>query len=255
MSVEPPVETHTQPDPHEAGNAIVNARAAGNLVSVYCRCEVDYDGRAKSYLAEGDRLVQIKPDGAFLVHQTEKTEPVNWQPTGAELNLRALDDGTLKLTSRRSSPSEELTVFVSAIHHLVLYDAQDRAEQELTGTEKEMHQRIMENPEIIEEGFRALENERSVKFGSIDVFGNDANGDPVIVEVKRRRAQLSDVDQLERYMSLYREENPDARGILVAPSASDSVEEALEEKGLGFVSMEPAKTLSEASESSKLSDF
>lgn len=265
------ISSLTNPEAEEAGNIIVTAMAGDKLVIVCCSCDVEYDGRAGGYLPEGDRTVVIKPDGTFLVMGNDKVKPRNWQPSGAENLVRAEDD-TLILKSHRTSPEEEsLRVFCEDVYQVTAYDAGLDPDVVLTGTEEDMHKRIMDNPELIEKGFRPLEHERSVKFGSIDVFGNDDAGRPVIIEVKRRRAQLKDVDQLARYISLYREgtvvegvdspeAGPDAkyeesRGILVAPSASDSVKAALEDNGLEFVSVAPAKNVEDASERAQLSDF
>lgn len=254
------VTTYTNPTAREAGNAIVNARAGEKMVSLFAACEVDYDGRATSYLADGDREIQLKPDDTLLVHATQKHKPVNWQTAGANITVETADEDTLVIRGRTTSPEEHLTIYLSDIYLLVVYAARDPAELVLTGTEEEMHKRIMATPDLIEPGFRPLEHERAVKVGSIDVFGNDATGRPVIVEVKRRRAQLKDVDQLSRYVRLYRADAdessaPDVRGILVAPSASESVEAALSDRGLEFVSLKPAKNLDEASERVRLSDF
>ena len=42
-----------------------------------------------------------------------------------------------------------------------------------------MKERIMREPEVVEEGFRALESERESEDGRIDVFGRDSEGNAV----------------------------------------------------------------------------
>ena len=105
-----------------------------------------------------------------------------------------------------------------------------------------MHEYILEHPEEIDEGLRALEHERETPYGIVDVYGTDDAGRPVIVEVKRRQATLTHVDQLKRYMEQFRSSNPEARGILVAPAASDRVKRTLREADLEFVALEAFAT-------------
>ena len=55
------------PSPAEAVEALEPALAAGAMITIVGQCEVEYDGRASSYLPPGDRLVILKPDGTLLV--------------------------------------------------------------------------------------------------------------------------------------------------------------------------------------------
>jgi RecB family endonuclease NucS len=183
----------------------------------------------------------IKPDGNFLVIGSTKHKPRNWQPTGAETTVRITNE-TLVLESHRSSPKEEtLTVNCDSLYELVAYDAGRDPDVVLEGTEEDMHERIMNHPSLVEEGFEATRHEKPVDSGrSIDVFGYDDDGVPVVVEVKRRRGQRKDVDQLNDYTSQFRADG-DARGILVAPSVSDSVLRALADRELEFVRLQPRK--------------
>lgn len=222
--------------PRDAANRILNAHKAGKIVTLFCQCEAEYLGRAGGYLPVGNRTVHIKPDGNFLVIGSTKHKPRNWQPTGANLTVRT-EEGNLILQSTRDSPEEELVVICDAIYSLSIFDAGDDPEVTLNGTEEDMHQRILDNPEIIGDEFTPLEHEKSVEFGAIDIFGENADDSPVVVEVKRRRAQLKNVDQLKRYLSLFENDDPD--GVLVAPSCSSSVKQALSEHKLRFVEMQP----------------
>jgi len=87
----------------------------------------------------------------------------------------------------------------------------------------------------------------------MDVFGVDADGTPVVVELKRRRVGPDAVGQLARYVRALREElgieandgetddadSPEVRGILVAPSVTDRAAERLAERGFDHVALEP----------------
>ena len=45
-------------------------------ILLFACCRVSYEGRALSELNWGERIIMIKPDGAFLIHQEKKVEPV-----------------------------------------------------------------------------------------------------------------------------------------------------------------------------------
>ncbi|PSP46193.1 endonuclease NucS, partial [Halobacteriales archaeon QH_6_66_25] len=77
---------------------------------------------------------------------------------------------------------------------------------------------------------------------AVDIFGEDAEGNAVVVELKRRRFGPDAVGQLNRYVeALRRDLHADAtvRGILVAPSVTDRAGRLLERRDLEFVSLSP----------------
>ena len=41
-------------------------------ITIFACCKVSYEGRALSELNWGERIILIKPDGAFLIHQEKK---------------------------------------------------------------------------------------------------------------------------------------------------------------------------------------
>jgi RecB family endonuclease NucS len=236
------VETLTGPAPATARDRIAAAIDRDAMVTVFGRCTVDYDGRASSRLGPGDRLVVCKPDGTILVHTDEGQQPVNWQPPGCTQEAR-LVDGRLELHSLRSTPEEELVVTFEAVHHVVAYGVTDEEDLSLVGTEEDLRQRILADPDLVEESFTPLSTERETPAGAVDIYGEDDRDRPVVVELKRRRVGPDAVGQLSRYVdALSRDLHADAevRGILVAPSVTDRARRLLAEKGLAFVALEPA---------------
>ena len=236
------VETLTGPDPAEARDRIADAIDREAMVTVFGRCTVDYDGRASSRLGPGDRLVVCKPDGTILVHTDEGQQPVNWQPPGCTQAAR-LSEGRLELHSLRSTPEEELVVTFEAVHHVVAYGVTDEEDLSLVGTEEDLRQRILADPDLVEQSFTPLSTERETPAGAVDIYGEDERDRPVVVELKRRRVGPDAVGQLSRYVdALARDLHADAevRGILVAPSVTDRARRLLAEKGLEFVALEPA---------------
>jgi RecB family endonuclease NucS len=234
------VTTLHRPTHRDALALLETAFGDGHLVTVFGRCSVEYDGRASSSLGPGDRLVVCKPDGTVLVHTDRSRKPVNWQPPGC-VHRASVRDGRLRIRSTRSTPEETLDVRFERLDQISAYEVNDRSDLTLRGSEEDLRRRILDDPTLIEPGFEPLETERETTAGPVDVFGEDADGTPVVVELKRRRVGPSAASQLRRYVESLRAEFADdgVRGILVAPSITDRTGELLDESGLEFVSLEP----------------
>lgn len=231
--------TLESPDAQSAAELVEDGLDDGAVVTVFGRCEVDYEGRATSYLAPGDRLVVLKPDGTLLVHTGEQRTPVNWQPPGCTHGA-TVRDGSLLLLSTRDNPDERVEVSFEAVHAVSAYRMEDAEELELSGTEEDLRRRVLDDPSLVEEGFEVTATERRTAAGAADVVGVDAEGRTVVVELKRRRVGPAAVGQLERYVeAMARDAGGEVRGVLVAPSVTDAARDLLEEEGLGFVDLEP----------------
>lgn len=230
-----------RPDPATARDCVTAAVEDGDLVTVFGRCTVEYEGRAASHLGPGDRLVVLKPDGTVLVHTDEGQKPVNWQPPGCT-HEPGVEDGRFRIRSVRTAPDEELVVDFERVDQVSTFDVTDATDLALSGTEEDLRQRILDDPALVEPGFRPLATERETPAGAVDVYGEDRNGATVVVELKRKRVGPDAVGQLSRYVeALDRELHADAeiRGILVAPSVTPRARKLLAEKGLEFVSLAP----------------
>ncbi|WP_457742541.1 endonuclease NucS [Thermococcus sp.] len=235
----PKVELKINPSPEEIKLLVDSAVSSEAILTIFARCRVHYDGRAKSELGPGDRVILVKPDGSFLIHQREKREPVNWQPPGSVVRLELLEKPVL--VSVRRKPRETLEVELEEVYLITVFHAEDYEELALTGSEAEMAELIFENPELIEPGFRPLHREKPIRHGIVDVLGVDKEGNIVVLELKRRRADLHAVSQLKRYVETLREEHKNVRGILVAPSLTSGAKKLLEKEGLEFKKLEPPK--------------
>lgn len=259
------IEALEHPSLESAREAIADGIDRDALVTVFGRCTVDYDGRASSRLEAGDRHVMLKPDGAALVHTDEGQQPVNWQPPGCEHSVRYVgvadeDDETredrtvdgdknddpqaprLVLESVRSTPDERLCVSFNHVFQVSTFSGSDETELALSGTEEDLRERILETPSLLESGFTPLATERSTPAGAVDIYGEDATGRAVVVELKRRRVGPDAVSQLRRYVDALERDlhaDVDVRGILVAPSVTDRADRLLVEHDLEFVSLEP----------------
>ena len=222
-------------------------------ITIFACCKVSYEGRALSELNWGERIILIKPDGAFLIHQEKKVEPVNWQPPKSRTRSYIKNDN-LFLESHRRTPKELLTVEVRKIQFITYANIEDYEELEQAGYEKDMSDMIMEKPHLVEEGFSPTTREYSVEHGVIDILGKDKDNNLMVLELKARKAGVTAVKQLRRYLQdLENTENDylkeckaqkkQIRGLLVAPSIMDDALELLEEEGIEFVSIEPPREL------------
>lgn len=234
------VVVSVNPSTEELVKIVDSALLSEALLTIFARCTVHYDGRAKSELGPGDRVIIIKPDGSFLIHQSRKREPVNWQPPGSRVRLELRERPVL--VSVRRKPREVLEVELEEVYLVSLFRAEDYEELALTGSEAEMAELIFENPGLIEPGFKPLFREKPIKHGIVDILGRDSDGNLVVLELKRRRAELHAVSQLKRYVEALREEHGESvRGILVAPSLTSGAKKLLEKEGLEFRKLEPPK--------------
>jgi RecB family endonuclease NucS len=233
--------TCSRPEPGEALGLVEAGLERGAVAVLFGRCTVDYEGRAASTLGPGDRLVVLKPDGTALVHTDEGQQPVNWQPPGCSHDA-VVDGGELVVESERPTPEELLVVRFERIDHAVAYDGSDPSDLALTGTEADLRKRILDDPALIEPGFEPRSTERETPAGAVDIYGEDANGTAVAVELKRRRVGPDAVGQLTRYVDALDRDlhaEREVRGVLVAPSVTDRARRLLAERGLEFVPLAP----------------
>lgn len=270
------VTTLHEPAHREALWELEAALDRDDVVTVFGRCTVEYDGRAASSLGPGDRLLVLKPDGTALVHTATQRTPVNWQPPGSE-HYAAVREGRLRVRSERTSPDERLDIVFETVHQLSAMPITGGDDLDLTGSEADLKEAILAEPSLIEEGFEPKATERESSAGPMDVFGVDSRGRPVVVELKRRRVGPAAAGQLGRYVdALERElgvgvatpgergrdgrenageterndsntnddsgtapDDPPVRGILVAPSITDRAQELLAERGFEHVAIDP----------------
>jgi RecB family endonuclease NucS len=235
------VRTCERPDHATAHETIADALERGDLVTVVGRCTVEYEGRAASSLGPGDRHLTLKPDGTAMVHTDEGRQPVNWQPPGCVSSVER-DGDRLVVHSTRTTPEEELVVSFDRVLQVSTFDLTDEEDLSLSGTHEDLKERILDDPDLVDPGFTPLATERETSAGTVDVYGEDADGRTVVLELKRSRAGPDAVGQLGRYVdALARDLHADAevRGILVAPSVTDRARGMLAERGLEFVALEP----------------
>ena len=224
----------------QAEKAIREAVASQQTFVVFGRCTVRYQGRSASTLAEGERVLLVKQDRSVLLHRPFGYEPVNWQPPGCTIEVTATD-AELVFLAARTRPHERLVVSFSDITGIQAHRLQDEAEFSMYATEEEMKRAVVLHPQLIEEGFKPLEEERRAgPSGFIDVFGVDAKGNLTVVELKRRAADRADIHQVENYAKkVHKELGRKVRAVIAAPSLKKAAVPLLKAHGVEFRCLTP----------------
>ncbi|MEA3201663.1 MAG: endonuclease [Thermoplasmata archaeon] len=219
----------------EAAIEFLRNELGHRMVQVAARCSIDYQGRAESKLGSGERLMIFKPDGTLLVHTSTKLKPVNWQPPGCVFSAGREGD-KLVITAAREKPKETVRIALEVVHVVMALGLDDVEELDLAGSEDDLQAFLAMRPTLIEQGFTFWRRERASGRGPMDLYGVDAQGRRVVVEVKRRAAGVKEADQLRRYVERERAARGDTpvRGILVAPKISDTARKYLADVQLEY---------------------
>ncbi len=229
----------------------------GRSLLLSCNCSVAYSGRAESFLADGDRIIIIKPDKTLLVHQPTGSSPINYMKEGSSHKLFR-KGGSFILKSSNLLFKEYMRVEIKNIYSLQLLDLSDSEKIQLAGSERDMSDMIYSNPALISPDFKPLSREEHTKYGFIDVFGYDSSSALVVVECKRYSADFTAVDQLLRYMKKIRQLKgvEKVKGIIAAPKISPNALKMLHDHGCDFRSINPPKYLEKYdSQQKKLDSF
>ena len=191
------------------------------------------------------------------MHTDAQHELVNWQLPGCTHRV-SLENDHLHVQSLRSSPAEQVDITFESILQLSTFELADESTLALEGTEEDLRQRIFDEPDLVEPGFRPLMRERETPAGPVDIYGKDREGTPVIVELKRRRVGPDAAGQLARYVAAVNSDLPAGttpRGILIAPSVTDRAERLLDSEGLESISLAPPDLKQDPGAATQLSDF
>jgi len=234
----------------EAFETVSQAIANGRLLLVVGRCRVRYEGRAASKLSEGDRLLVVKHDGTFLVHQNGKMNAINYQGPGARISCELAFDANSKgkeptglvVRALRRLPNkavEQIEVYFYSVEFCQGFSLQDDSQLKLYGTERELSDLLMQDLQMIEKGLLPLKKESLVRKGAIDILAEDSQKRLVAIEVKRRNAGLDAVTQLARYVKELRERRGvTVRGVLCSPEITPNALTMLEKEGLEYFKLD-----------------
>lgn len=259
MSKDPSrIQTFDEPSPDESVQHIQAGLTSKAMITVIGSCRVEYAGRASSKLDLGDRIVVIKSDGSLLVHRPVGYEPVNWQPAGCHFQVEKIN-GEIKIRATRIQPRETVDIFFTKIYAITNAILVDVGEFVLHLSELDLKKAVLTEPSLIEAGFIPLSSEKDLdEAGFVDVFGQDKDGNFVVVELKRVPAGSDAILQLERYVKRLRERiSRRVRGIIVAPELKREAQPLLSTLEFEFkpVSLHKCYEIVKKTKMKKVSDF
>ncbi len=159
-----------------------------------CCCSIGYSGRLTTRLATGDRVILFKDDGSICIHARAGAKPINYMPGPTVVRE---ENGVIRVT--RPSSGEQLTIVVEQVHDDRSFVLEDEARLEREGRELQLHERLVQTPDVIEEGLVIVERERRTDVGPVDLWCRDRERRLVLVEVKRVKAVAAAVEQVVRY--------------------------------------------------------
>lgn len=226
-------------DSLETKRIVDEAISKSKLVIVIGKCRVQYSGRAASKLSEGDRMLVIKHDGTFLVHQSTKMRAINYQGPGASVGTRFSSEGLVIYAERKTPVKEVIECAFKEITFAQSFTLEDDEKLKLFGSERELSDLLMDDLQLIEKGLTPLKQESKLWKGKIDILAKDFRGRYVVIELKRRTAGLDAVTQLTRYVEeVGKRMDKQTRGILVAPGITQNALKMIEKGGLEYFKLD-----------------
>jgi len=198
---------------------------------------VEYWGRAASKLPLGKRLLMIKGDSSFAIHQNQLLRPTNYMMHAA-IKCELLGE-KLIVSAQKLKPKEKITVAFDSIEFINAFEMEEKSDLRLFGSEKELSNELMKDLTFIEPGLKPVKQEKIFRKGIADIIAEDANKNLVVIELKRRQADFAAVSQLHRYMKQVEKlKNIKTRGILIAPDIRKNALELLENYGLEYCKLD-----------------
>jgi RecB family endonuclease NucS len=199
---------------------------------VVARCEVLYTGRLTARLPEAVRLLMIKADGSFLVHDDAGGfRPLNWMtpPTVLEEG-----EGTLVVRKRAGKSEDRLEVRVTEVLSDVAHDMGESAALQKDGVERDLQAELAAQPRALGEDLSLVRREWPTDIGPVDLMCRDDTGGWVAVEVKRV-ATIDAVEQLSRYLERI---DGECRGVLAAQAVKPQARTLAEARGIRCVEVD-----------------
>jgi hypothetical protein len=226
--------------------------SSNECIVFFCNCEIKYTGRAEAHLSPGDRIIIIKSDNTLLVHQPNGSVPVNYMKEGSSIEIGKKENRAF-IKSYNQKYKDSLLIEIYLIHSFISQRLEDGQKIHLEGSEKDMSDMIYDNPTLISKDFKPLAREEHTKYGFIDVFGYNKNGELVVVECKRYTAGPDAVTQLRRYVEKIKSLRgiKTVHGIIASPKISPNALKMAEDWGFKFVSVNPPKRLETYKKSQK----
>jgi len=211
----------------------LNAAIGERMLILAGSCTAFFDGRIKSTLELGERILIIKKDLSILMHGVSGVKPLNWQkPKQGPISF-IKEKNELVMHTKRKKTEEELWIRFRSIDFVILWAGSDFSSLEIYGDESDLVKYLVEHPSIIEKDLQILSTEFPTDVGYVDIKALDNKKKLLIIEVKKRKTTPSDAFQLKRYKDYFEKiEKKKVRAMLIAPSFPDKVRKYLENNDL-----------------------
>ena len=195
--------------------------------ALYCKCKVEYDGRANSVLEEGNYLILYKSDQSLTIHGGNKVTPRNYQTSGSKLFVSGY---TIISTNKK----ETIKITISEIIYYNILSNWSNNDVTMTKTEKDLVNKIFNNwSKYVGISCTEIYKEYITDHGPVDlagVLGHQYH----IIEVKRRKCTIKDATQLRKYLECF----DDYVGYLAGPDISDKALEYLGRHDCNFIKVD-----------------
>ncbi|MFH1403504.1 MAG: endonuclease NucS domain-containing protein [Candidatus Altiarchaeota archaeon] len=220
----------------EACSRLVNDLNDHNTIIIVAKCGIEYWGRSRSVIGHGDRIIMLKPDTTIIVHSPDGFKPVNWMSSPTDTAVNVEDDELRIFSQRTRTPYEEIRISIGEIHDYRSYTGlRDREKLDLTHTEKDMRDYLVENPHHIHPELKVKSVEYRSPLGFFDIYGRIGET-PTVVELKAERAGLPAALQIKRYKEwLESHLKVGVRAMLVSPSITPNSLSLLKKSGIEHV--------------------
>lgn len=213
-------------------NQVQKAVVSNKPFTLYCNCSVKYEGRAYSTLESGNYLVIYKADSSIQIHGSNKIQPRNYQ--GSKTKVEYLDGDIICINKK-----EKITITVNHVIFIKMIEDWSSHEIKISRTESELVEKILNNiGDYIDDSHKCVvEREYKTDNGPIDLFAYTLDHGHLI-EVKRRKATVTDGTQLNKYHEAVLTQNiliPKLTCYLAAPAIGKNAQRYLDEKGYQFI--------------------
>ena len=201
---------------------------------VVARCTVDYEGRLAAHLAEAVRLIMVKADGCVAIHADGGAyKPLNWMNAPNTL----LDEGERWIVT--NPKGERLTIELLEVIADELHEFGVDPGLEKDGVEAELQQLIAARVDALGSGLRLVRREYPTDLGPVDLLCRDADGNAVVVEIKRV-GEIAGVEQLLRYQERLDRDGTLAptRGLFVATRIKPQARVFAESRGVACLEVD-----------------
>ena len=198
------------------------------------RCSVAYEGRLGARLAPAVRLMVFRADGSVAIHSDAKAyKPLNWMNPPCSVTET---DGVITVATPKG---ERLVIEVHEVVSDLTFDLGDDPGLEKDGVEAELQRLIAARVEALGPGLRLVRREYPTDLGPVDLLCRDAEGNAVVVEIKRI-GEIAGVEQLLRYQERLDRDGTLAptRGLFVATRIKPQARVFAESRGIACLEVD-----------------